>query len=138
MLFRSPVQARATLVKGQGSGSGLLSVNDQFDRAWRRVGLALDRVGFTVEDRDRSKGLYFVRYVDPEADNNATQPKGGFFSKLNPFGKTEKKGPASDQFRIQVRDADAVSQVSVLNKDGGEEKSDTAGRILTLLYEQLR
>ena len=128
--------ARATLVKGQ-AGASMLSVNDQFDRAWRRIGLALDRVGFTVEDRDRSKGLYFVRYVDPDADNKSTQPKGGFLSKLNPFSKGEK--PVSkEQFRIQVKDANAISEVSVLNKDGGEEKSDTANRILTLLYEQLK
>jgi outer membrane protein assembly factor BamC len=126
---------RATLLKGQ-DGAGTLSVNDQFDRAWRRVGLALDRVGFTVEDRDRSKGLYFVRYVDPDADNKTAQSK-GFFSKLNPFSKSDKK-PGSEQFRIRVKDADSVSQVSVLNKDGGQEKSDTANRILSLLYEQLK
>ena len=127
--------ARATLLKGQGGG-GTLSVNDQFDRAWRRIGLALDRVGFTVEDRDRSKGIYFVRYVDPDADNKST-PQKGFFSKLNPFGKSDKK-TSTDQFRIRVKDEDTVSQVSVLNKDGGEEKSDTASRILSLLYEQLK
>ena len=125
----------ATLVKGQGGG-GMLSVNDQFDRAWRRVGLALDRVGFTVEDRDRSKGLYFVRYVDPDVDNKST-PQKGFLSKLNPFNKSDKK-PSTEQFRIQVKDADAISQVSVLNKDGSEEKSETASRILSLLYEQLK
>ena len=127
--------ARATLLKGQ-AGGGMLSVNDQFDRAWRRIGLALDRVGFTVEDRDRSKGIYFVRYVDPDADNKST-PSKGFLAKINPFNKTEKK-TSTEQFRIQVKDANSVSQVSVLNKDGGEEKSDTAGRILSLLYEQLK
>lgn len=126
--------ARATLIKGQ-DGSGTLSVDDQFDRAWRRVGLALDRVGFTVEDRDRSKGMYFVRYVDPDADNKTAQSK-GFFSKLNPFSSSKK--PTAEQFRIQVKDADSVSRVSVLNKDGNQEKSDTANRILSLLYEQLK
>jgi outer membrane protein assembly factor BamC len=126
---------RATLLKTK-DGGGMLSVNDQFDRAWRRIGLALDRVGFTVEDRDRSKGVYFVRYVDPDADNKTAQSK-GFLAKLNPFNKTEKK-PSTEQFRIQVRDADNVSEVSVLNKDGGAEKSDTASRILALLYEQLK
>jgi outer membrane protein assembly factor BamC len=132
---RSQGPVNATLVKGQGGG-GMLSVNDQFDRAWRRIGLALDRVGFTVEDRDRSKGLYFVRYVDPDTDNKST-PQKGFFSKLNPFGKSDKK-TSTEQFRIQVKDADTISQVSVLNKDGAEEKSDTASRILSLLYEQLK
>ena len=124
---------RATLFKGRDGGT--LSVNDQFDRAWRRVGLALDRVGFTVEDRDRSKGLYFVRYVDSDADNRTAQPK-GFFAKLNPFRSTPK--PSGERFSIRVRDADSVSQVSVLDKDGKQEKSETANRILSLLYDQLK
>src|SRR6201999_460558 len=64
---------RAVLQKGR-DGAGALSLNEQFDRAWRRVGLALDRVGFTVEDRDRSKGLYFVRYADPEAEMKEKDP----------------------------------------------------------------
>ncbi len=126
---------RASLLKTK-DGGGMLSVNDQFDRAWRRIGLALDRVGFTVEDRDRTKGIYFVRYVDPDADNK-NAPQKGFLSKLNPFGKTDTK-PSNEQFRIQVKDAENVSQVSVLNKDGAEEKSATANRILSLLYEQLK
>ena len=125
--------ARATLLKGQDGG--VLSVNDQFDRAWRRIGLALDRVGFTVEDRDRSKGLYFVRYVDSDADNATAQPK-GFFAKLNPFRSKPKA--SGERFSIQVKDGDSVSQVSVLDKDGNREKSATANRILSLLYEQLK
>lgn len=124
---------RATLLKGREGG--MLSVNDQFDRAWRRIGLALDRVGFTVEDRDRSKGLYFVRYIDPDADNKTAQSK-GFFAKLNPFRSKQK--PSGERFSIQVTDGGSVSQVSVLDKDGDQEKSATANRILSLLYEQLK
>lgn len=127
---------RATMIKGK-DGEGLLSVDDQFDRAWRRVGLALDRVGFMVEDRDRSKGIYFVRYIDPDADSKAAESK-GFFAKLNPFGKSDKKVVPNEQFRIQLTDAGAVSAVSVLSKDGVVEKSVTAGRILSLLYDQLK
>src|SRR5213075_1846753 len=55
----------------------VLVIDDAFDRAWRRVGLALDRTGFTVEDRDRAQGLYFVRYVDPAL---AGREQPGFFS----------------------------------------------------------
>ena len=55
------------MTKGE-EGNGVLTLDEPFDRAWRRVGLALDRVGFTVEDRDRAKGLYYVRYVDPKTD----------------------------------------------------------------------
>jgi outer membrane protein assembly factor BamC len=129
-----PVALRATLSRGD-DGTGTLALNEQFDRAWRRVGLALDRVGFTVEDRDRSKGLYFVRYIDPQADNKSADQ--GFLSKLKFWGSDKPK--PSEQFRIQVKDANAAGcQVNVLNKEGAREQSDTAGRILALLYEQLK
>jgi outer membrane protein assembly factor BamC len=128
-----PAAPRATLSKGD-DGTGTLALNEQFDRAWRRVGLALDRVGFTVEDRDRTKGIYFVRYIDPQADG---ADKGGFLSKLKFWGSDKPK--PNEQFRIQVKDGNAAGcQVNVLNKDGAREQSDTAGRILALLYEQLK
>ena len=127
--------ARATLSREQGGST--LAVIDHFDRAWRRVGLALDRVGFTVEDRDRSKGLYFVRYIDPDIDNKSAEQK-GFLSRLNIFSSKDNKAKDAEQFRIRVQDADNVSKVSVLSKDGTQEKSSTANRILSLLYEQLK
>jgi outer membrane protein assembly factor BamC len=128
----SATPPRATLVKGN-DGERTLTLEDQFDRAWRRVGLALDRVGFTVEDRDRSQGLYYVRYIDPQIDNK-TAEKPGLLSRLFSSDK-----PKLDQFRIQVKDdAKNGSNVNVLTKDGKQETSDTAGRILTLLYDQLK
>ncbi len=129
---------RATLSKsGTGAGPGTLALNDQFDRAWRRVGLALDRVGFTVEDRDRSKGLYFVRYIDPQIDNKQPESQGGWFSKLKFWGSDDSKAK-TEQFRIQVKDAQEGAHVNVLNKEGVQDGSDTARKILTLLYNQLK
>jgi outer membrane protein assembly factor BamC len=120
----------------ENAGAGPLVVNDSFDRAWRRVGLALDRVGFTVEDRDRSKGLFFVRYIDPEADLQTTQ-KQGFLDKLA-FWKSAPKS-AQPQFRIHVADAGAsMSQVQVQDAKGSPEATTTGKRILGLLYEQLK
>jgi outer membrane protein assembly factor BamC len=118
-------------------GLGRLDIDDQFDRAWRRVGLALDRVGFTVEDRDRSKGLYFVRYVDPEADANSKQPT-GLLSKLAFWRSTPDPKDRKAQYQIAVQGADSGSEVNVLNKDGQLDRTDTANRILALLYEQLK
>jgi outer membrane protein assembly factor BamC len=126
---------QAKLLKGQ-DGAGTLSLDDQFDRAWRRVGLALDRVGFTVEDRDRSKGLYFVRYIDPGVDNKAAENK-GWLSKLKFWGGDDSKNK-NEQYRIVVKDVTSGAEVSVLNKDGVREKSETASRILSLLYDQLK
>ena len=121
----------------ENAGAGPLVVNDSFDRAWRRVGLALDRVGFTVEDRDRSKGLFFVRYIDPDADAKSAADKGGFLDKLA-FWRPPPKATAP-QFRILVSDAGAsMSQVQVQDVKGSPEASSTGKRILTLLYEQLK
>jgi outer membrane protein assembly factor BamC len=119
----------------KAADGNLLTLNDQFDRAWRRVGLALDRVGFTVEDRDRSKGLYFVRYIDPDADIKTTEET-GWLSKLKFWGNS--KPQSKEQYRILVQGDGSGAEVRVLDKEGAREKSDTANRILTLLYDQLK
>jgi len=127
------VAPRAHLIKS-GDG-GTLALNEQFDRAWRRVGLALDRVGFTVEDRDRSKGLYYVRYIDPKLDVESKKET-GWFSKIFSWNSSDQ--PKAAQYRILVTDKQSESLVKVLNKDGEQEHSDTSNRILTLLYNQLK
>ncbi len=126
-------QAKVTRTQ---EGAGSLALNDTFDRAWRRVGLALDRVGFTVVDRDRSRGLYFVRYVDPDADGKKEEK--GFMSKLAFWKGDGKNKDKLEQYRIQVVATSEGSAVNVLNKDGSVENSETATRILNLLLEQLK
>ena len=126
------VAARATYDAATG---GAVKVAEPFDRAWRRVGLALDRSGFTVEDRDRSKGTFFVRYIDPEADT-ATKTKKSWTDWLT-FWRSDK--PADrPQYRIKVTDGGASSDVEVQSADGKPDNSATAKRILKLLFEQLR
>jgi outer membrane protein assembly factor BamC len=127
-------QQRADIVKSN-DGTERLQVHEPFDRAWRRVGLALDRVGFTVEDRDRQKGLYFVRYADPEAELKEKDP--GIFDRISSWFSSESKVKAA-QYRVQVTQEPNGSQVYVLNKDGAPERSKTTQRILTLLHEQLK
>jgi outer membrane protein assembly factor BamC len=128
---------RAKLVRA-GDNNGTLELTETFDRAWRRVGLALDRVGFTVEDRDRSKGYYFVRYVDPQIDGQQSSDKDkGFLSKLA-FWKSDKSGIKAEQYRVVVKEAKLLSEVQVQNKDGQQDNSDTGRRILSLLYDQLK
>ena len=123
---------RASLVKSDVGSA--VSLTDGFDRAWRRVGLALDRVGFMVEDRNRADGIYFVRYQDPEAE--APRRKGA--SKLAFWRSDEKKGP--EEFKIQVASpkGGSGSEVRVLTQAGAADESDTAKRILALLVEQLK
>jgi outer membrane protein assembly factor BamC len=128
-------EPRAKLAKSV-DGSGTLEVLERFDRAWRRVGLALDRVGFTVEDRDRSRGLYFVRYVDPDVDNR--KKNDGWVSKLSFWKSSEPPASSKVQYRIHVSDAGAQTVVQVLSSEGGTDKSETAKKILSLLLEQLQ
>jgi len=111
-----------------------VEVDEGFDRAWRRVGLALDRVGFTVEDRDRVQGIYFVRYVDPEATG-----KDGFFSKLFSFGSDDKAKEAQ-RYRVLVKanEAGSASSVTVQDNEGKPDTSATAGKILSLLNDELK
>ncbi|MDP3636970.1 MAG: outer membrane protein assembly factor BamC [Azonexus sp.] len=134
-LATAKAEPRAKLAKSD-DGAGTLEVYERFDRAWRRVGLSLDRVGFTVEDRDRSRGLYFVRYVDPELDNR--KKDSGWVSKLAFWNSSEAPASSKVQYRIYVSDAGAQSRVQVLSSEGGADKSDTAKRILSLLLEQLQ
>jgi outer membrane protein assembly factor BamC len=129
-----PAQDRTKLVK-DASGSFLV-VEEGFDRVWRRVGLALDRVGFTVEDRDRTRGLYFVRYIDQAADAEVKKSEPGFFSRLF-SSKDDKKG--AQRYRVLVKSSsDAKTQVSVLDEQGEVAKGSNADRIITLLNDQLK
>jgi outer membrane protein assembly factor BamC len=128
-----PAAARAELTTGAG-GEPRLEVREPFDRAWRRVGLALDRVGFTVEDRDRQKGVYFVRYADPEAEAGE---KKGLLSRLA-FWRDDKPEVKAEQYRVAVVGGDDSSRVLVQDRQGEPERSGTAKRILSLLHEQLK
>lgn len=121
---------RASLQKAP-DGVNELIVDDGFDRAWRRVGLALDRIGFTVVDRDRSKGFYYVRYADPEVE--AKQE--GVLSKLM-FWKDKTEKP--EQYRITVAQAEPRSVVTVQDPNGAPDKSVNGEKILSLLKDQLK
>ncbi|MBK8325098.1 MAG: outer membrane protein assembly factor BamC [Betaproteobacteria bacterium] len=130
----APVATGAQNAVLQNAGAGPIVLNDGFDRGWRRVGLALDRVGFTVEDRDRSKGMYFVRYIDPDASATSNE---GFLDKLAFWRPAEKS--SAPQFRIAVVDAGgSATNVTVQDSKGANDTSATGKRILSLLFEQLK
>ena len=112
-------------------GATSLVVEDDFDRAWRRVGLALDRSGFSVEDRDRAAGLFFVRYVDPAL---AGKEEPGFLSRW--FGKAE---PAAVQrLRVLLKAEGGKTTVTVQNSQGAPETGAAARRIIGEVSAALR
>jgi outer membrane protein assembly factor BamC len=121
---------RARLSKA-ADGSSILQVDDNFDRAWRRVGLALDRIGFTVVDRDRSTGVYFVRYADP--DTAKVEP--GWLNKLQFWKDTTEK---PEQYRILVTGGEARSTVTVKDPAGAVVTTPNGEKILSLIRDQLK
>jgi outer membrane protein assembly factor BamC len=123
----------ARLLPADAANPARVSIDEPFDRAWRRVGLALDRGGFTVEDRDRAKGVYFVRYLDPEVEQKQREGQ-GFFSKL--FGREFKVD--AQQFRVLVGPAGERTVVTVQDRDGKPDAGPTAGKILAQINQQLR
>lgn len=122
-------QHRASLNQ-DNQGQSELIINNDYEISWRRLGLSLDRIGFTVEDRDKTKGLYVVRYIDPEGEHN----KPGFFSRL--FGNDKKQ--ASKYYLLKLSQREANTAVDVVDKQGQKMNTETAKRILSLLYEQLK
>ncbi len=129
----APPQQVARLVRDSSGAAERLEVEEPFDRAWRRVGLALDRGGFTVEERDRTQGLYAVRYLDP--DHEARQrAQRGLLSRL--FGRDAPVD--AQQFRVRVSDRAGRTEVTVVGVDDQPGTRATAEKILSLLHEQLR
>lgn len=131
---RGRAAAAATMAGGPPPANAptTMVVNEPFDRAWRRVGLALDRGGFTVEDRDRSSGLYYVRYVDPR---NAGKEEPGWWARL--FG--DKSNPQQAlRYRIALKTEAGSTTVSVQTSAGAPETGENARRIVALLTNELR
>ena len=112
------------------NGAPAVQIDEGFDRAWRRVGLALDRTGFTVEDRDRAKGTYFVRYVDPTTDKK--EP--GFFNKL--FSTQTAALPL--KYRVSVKSQGEATVVSILNDQGAIDTTANAKRIVQVIADDLK
>jgi outer membrane protein assembly factor BamC len=126
------VQPLHAFLKGEGAGR-YVETDEGFDRSWRRVGLALDRAGFTVEDRDRVQGIYYVRYVADQVE------KKGFFGRLFSWGSSDADKEAQ-RYRIVVKAAATgnTSQVTVQNNKGEADTTPTGEKILTLLTDELK
>jgi outer membrane protein assembly factor BamC len=120
------------VVRDVQANGAQLNVQESFDRAWRRVGVALDSGGFTVDDRDRSAGDFYVRYLDTDTGLQREEP--GFFSRL--FGGS--KSGEAPQYRIHVAGQGSVSQVTVLDSNGKQDNSPTAQRLLGVLADKMQ
>jgi outer membrane protein assembly factor BamC len=127
----STAALKARIVSGQAGAA--LQVDDGLERAWRRIGLALDRGGFTVEDRDRNQGLYFVRFVDTK---EAAKDEPNFFTRW--FRSDDQAAKALNRYRIQVKAEGTGTLVTVLNYQGQPDSSANAQKIVSLLVDELK
>ncbi|HEX20165.1 MAG TPA: outer membrane protein assembly factor BamC [Acidiferrobacteraceae bacterium] len=125
IIARKEAPAERARMNKNNNGYALISLQDHLDRAWRRVGISIDRIGFTVEDRNRSRGIYYIRYIDPKYEGKKKRRK-------------KKRDKEKEQYQISLKPLESGTQVAVLNKVGDPEKSKTSKRILGLLYEQLK
>jgi outer membrane protein assembly factor BamC len=125
---RSP---QKPVVKDVTTSGASLQISESFERAWRRVGLALDSGGFSVDDRDRSKGEFFVRYVD--TDTGVQTEQQGFFGRLF---HGDKKAEAA-QYRVKLAGVGEQTEVTVLDTNGQRDNSATAQRLLSVLSDKL-
>jgi outer membrane protein assembly factor BamC len=152
---------RADVIK-EADQSVTLKLNEPFDRAWRRVGLALDRIGFVTEDKNRSEGIFYVRYADTDAED-PIKVKKGLLERLKFWGNDDDEKAAADvkdvkpadktkfwkgtsdgdksskKYNIQVlENADDTTDIYVLTPENKRNTSSTANRIVSLLYDQLK
>jgi outer membrane protein assembly factor BamC len=126
----APKTPRAKLVE-EGSTTRI-EMTSSFDRAWRDVGLALDRSNFTVEDRDRSRGIYFVRYVNPKDLGESRS----WFSRT--FGKSNDSDKKAKLYRVVVQTrGDNQVVILVQDSEGKPENTATGNQLLTTLDRQL-
>lgn len=129
----TPQQALSTPVKDAKGVLTAVDINEPFDRAWRTLGLVVDRMGFEVVDRDRSSGYYLVRYLDPKYEQKKKSERGLFTKMFNSDAAIE-----APQYRLHLDDNAATSRLTVQGPDGGADPTGVAPNILTLLAEQLR
>lgn len=116
----------------QGGGDLYITVSEDLERTWRLTGVALDRVGFAVEDRDRVQRIYYVRYDDPMKDDDS-----GFLASLA-FWRDRKDIDQDGRYQVKLSEQAGVTRIAVRSEDGEPRNGDTAERILTLIHEQLR
>ena len=126
-----PKTPKAKFVQ-DGVNTAHIEMSSGFDRSWRDVGLALDRSNFSVEDRNRSSGVYYVRYVNPK-DLGDTK---GFFSNL--FSSRDDSSLKAKRYQVIVKsNGDNASSIYVQDADGKPENTPAGFQLLTLLAEQL-
>jgi outer membrane protein assembly factor BamC len=107
----APELAGTASLREIAGGNTIIVVNDPFDRAWRKAGLAIESAGLAVEDKDREKGIYYLRPIKIET---------GWMDKMK-FWKSNED--TARHYRVNVRDGGASSEVSITDQNGASNKA---------------
>ena len=115
------------------SNGQIIVVNDNFARTWRHAGVAIDRLGLVVTDRNRSEGLYYLELSDEFIETHKEEP--GVMKKW--FGGDDKK-ESTTTLVMKVTQQKEETWVSLHDQKGQLDNSDLAKKVNELLYKQLR
>lgn len=123
------VPAPAPLASVEGDE---LIINEGFVRSWRLTGIALDRLGVVVEDRNRAQGIYYVAQIEltPQEEQK------GWFSSLF-ASKAENKGE-QPQLQIVLHGDEGLTRLTILNMDGTPRRDALAEELLKRLQQELK
>lgn len=114
-----------------GEDKVLLALPEEFNQAWTLTEAAILNAGMFINNKDRSKGLYYVVYSGAELEGTE---KKGLFSRLKFWGKDESvEGSA---YQISLTGVGNKTEVVVLTAEGNWAGQEEAARILTLLQGQ--
>lgn len=123
----APLTPVAAEIKVDDGGHTVLQLGAAFDLAWRRTSLALQALGFTIEDHDRASRIFHV-YNDLPSGLSEEELK---------FGKP-KSATVREEYWLHLQEHGENVHLSVRNKDGQVDESQIAHHLLNLLQGQFR
>ncbi len=131
----APAGPRVRLVE-QG-GESQLVVGEDYSRAWRLVGLALDGSNYAVEEQNRGQGLYVVEYRDPEKENQKPGDE-GWLSKLAFWRSKPEAPPPGTRYRVRLAGQSGQTVVVVRNSNDQPDNSAGARQVLETLQQVIK
>ena len=98
-------------------------------RAWASVERALGESSFQVRDRDRSNGLFFIRFVEKDDDDD------GWFGWLAGGDDDEALAEITDQdFQLKLaQEADDLVYITISREDQAGLENGQALNLLSLI-----
>ena len=129
LVSKIKVKDRTSIIEKEGVN--VLQVGEEFARTWRRVGIALDRIGLLVEDRNRSAGLYYLRITD-DFRGKVTEEDGWLSSLFS-----SKKVKLKERYLLSVSEENNKTIISIYETTGAKADVGFVKSLLTDLKAYL-